>query len=303
MRLWPGKPVMNDRVLVTGGTGKTGQSVAEQLARRGLEARVATRRPSSADQVRFDWDDTTTHGPALDGVTSVYLVAPTDRTEQLPVMRPFLERAVSQVPGRLVLLSASSLGEGGPMMGEVHAWLSGHASLWTVLRPSWFMQNFTTQHLHSIVHEGCVYSATRDGRVPFIDAVDIAAVAVEALTNSVLASGDHVLTGPEALTYDEVAHAIADTIDRPIRHCRLSVKQLAARYAGFGIPPHYASVLAEMDEAIAQGIEDRTTSEVQMMTGRPAISLASFLDRHRAIFTEASSNGFGNGAGATKHRA
>ncbi|RYY06283.1 MAG: NmrA-like protein [Alphaproteobacteria bacterium] len=276
---------MSDRVLVTGGTGKTGRLVAEQLAVHGAEARIATRRTSAADQVRFDWNDATTHDPALDGATSVYLVAPTDRTEQLPVMRPFLERAVARVPGRLVLLSASSLDEGGPMMGQVHAWLRAHAPRWTVLRPSWFMQNFTTQHLPSILNEGCVYSATQDGRVPFIDAADIAAVAVKTLTDPAIVSGDHVLTGPEAVTYDQLAHAITEASGRPVRHCRLSMEELAARYAGFGIPQHYASMLAGMDEAIANGAEDRTTIEVQRITGRPANDLASFLVSQRATLS------------------
>lgn len=275
-------PVMNDRVLVTGGTGKTGQIVARQLVLRGMEARIATRNPSSADQIRFDWTDPATHGPALEGIGAVYIVAPTDRTEQLPVMRPFLEQAVSQVPGRLVLLSASSLEAGGPMMGEIHAWLAAHAPLWTVLRPSWFMQNVTTQHLPSIMHEGCLYSATGDGRIPLIDAADIAAVAVEALTDPALESRDHVLTGPEALTYDEVAEAISTQIGRPVRHCRLSVPELAARHATFGIPEAYALTLARMDEVIAQGAEDRTTDEVQRITGRPAHSFADFLEDQRA---------------------
>ncbi len=274
---------MNERVLVTGGTGKTGQQVASQLALRGIEARVATRDPSSANQVRFDWGDATTYGPALEGVGAVYLVAPTDQTEQLSAMHPFLKRAVLQVPGRLVLLSASSLEAGGPMMGEVHAWLDAHAPLWTVLRPSWFMQNFTTQHLHSILHEGCVYSATGDGRVPFIDAADIAAVAVEALTSSALPSSEHVLTGPEALTYAEVADAISARIGRPVRHCRLTVDALADRYAGSGIPRSYALTLAGMDEAIAQGSEDRITLEVERITARPANSLASFLKGQSAL--------------------
>jgi uncharacterized protein YbjT (DUF2867 family) len=282
MRSLAEKPAMSNRVLVTGGTGKTGRLVAERLVGRGVEARIATRRPLSADQVRFDWEDTTTHDPALDGAASVYLVAPTDRTEQLTVMRPFLERAVARVPGQLVLLSASSLNEGGPMMGEVHAWLHAHAPRWTVLRPSWFMQNFTTQHLPSIIHEGCIYSATGDGRVPFIDAADIAAVAVEALTDAALASDDYVLTGPEALTYDEVALAITETTGRPVRHCRLSTEELAGRYAAFGIPCHYASMLAGMDEAIANGAEDRTTKKVQQITGKLANDLASFLTSHRA---------------------
>lgn len=213
---------MTERILVTGGTGKTGQHVAKGLALRGIEARVATRHPSATDQVLFEWHDPTTHDAALEGVGAVYLVAPTDQTEQLPVMRSFLERAVSQVPGRLVLLSASSLEAGGPMMGAIHAWLGANAPLWTVLRPSWFMQNFTTQHLRSILDEGCLYSATADGRVPFIDVADIAAVAVEVLADAALASGEHILTGPEALSYDAVAEAISARIGRPVRHCRLA---------------------------------------------------------------------------------
>ena len=285
LRWLPRMLAMNDQVLVTGGTGKTGRLVARQLALRGIAARIATRNPTSADQIRFDWADPATHGPALENIGAVYIVAPTDRAEQLQVMRPFLELAASQVSGRLVLLSASSLDEGGPMMGEVHAWLAAHAPRWTVLRPSWFMQNFTTQHLPSILHEGCLYSATGDGRVPFIDAADIAAVAVEALTDPALASGDHVLTGPEALTYDEVAGAISARTGRPVRHCQLSVPELAARHATFGIPEAYALTLARMDEAIAQGAEDRTTDEVQRITGRPAHSFADFLEDQHGVFT------------------
>ncbi|OWK30013.1 NmrA family NAD(P)-binding protein [Sphingomonas mucosissima] len=170
------------------------------------------------------------------------------------------------------------------MMGEVHAWLYAHAPRWTVLRPSWFMQNLTTQHLSSIRGDGCIYSATADGRVPFIDAVDIAAVAVEALCNPALASGDQVLTGPEALTYDEVARAISQVIDRPVRHCRLSTQELVARYEASGLPHDYAVMLAGMDEAIAGGAEDRITMDVQEITGRPATSLASFLASQRATF-------------------
>lgn len=275
---------MVDRVLVTGGTGKTGSLVARQLAARGVEARIATRNANSPEQVRFDWNDTASHRAALDGVDAVYLVAPTDRTDHLPAMRPLLERAVKPGVTQLVLLSASSLPEGGPMMGEVHAWLHANAPRWVVLRPSWFMQNFVTQHLPSIIHEGCIYSATQDGRTPFIDAADIAAVAVEALVNPIFRSGERVLTGSEAFSYDEVADRIAAVAQRPVRHCRLSVDALARRFTGFGVPEHYADALARMDDAIAQGAEDRTTTEVAQVTGRNPTTLTDFLTVHRKAF-------------------
>jgi uncharacterized protein YbjT (DUF2867 family) len=280
---------MAEHVLVTGGTGKTGRLVADGLVRRGIDTRIATRRPTSADQVRFDWADDTTHDVALDGVSSVYLVAPTDRIDHLAAMRPFLERAVAQVTGRLVLLSASSLERNGPMMGEVHGWLDAHASRWTVLRPSWFMQNLTTQHLPSILEDGCIYSAAEDGRVPFIDAADIAAVAVVALCDETLASGDHVLTGPKALSYNDVAAAITKVMGRPVRHYRLTAQELAARYTALGLPRDYAATLAGMDETIATGGEDRTTEEVERITGRPATTLASFLAGQRSVLRGGSS--------------
>lgn len=275
---------MVDRVLVTGGTGKTGSLVAQLLAARGVEARIATRNATAPEQVRFEWSDKASFHAALDGVGAVYLVAPTDRTDHLSVMRPLLEQAVEQGVAQLVLLSASSLHEGAPMMGEVHAWLRAHAPRWVVLRPSWFMQNFVTQHLRSILHEGCIYSATQDGRTPFIDAADIAAMAVEALVGATFASGERVLTGPEALSYDEVAARITAVAQRPVRHCRLSVEELARRLAGFGIPEHYAAALARMDDAISQGSEDRITTEVEQGTGRKPTKLADFLAANREAF-------------------
>lgn len=217
---------MVERILVTGGTGKTGRLVAEQLAERGVQPRVASRRPTGADHVRFEWTDPTTFEAAMSGCQGIYLVAPTDRTDHLGTMLPFLKLAVQRVPGRLVLLSASSLERGGPLMGEVHAWLHDHAPSWTALRPSWFMQNFVTERLPSILQDDSITSATGDGRVPFIDASDIAAVAVAALTSSDMVSREHILTGPEAFSYDDVAAQISEVVGRPIRHRKLSISDL-----------------------------------------------------------------------------
>ncbi|MEN3748942.1 NmrA family NAD(P)-binding protein [Sphingomonas sp. HF-S3] len=275
---------MADRILVTGGTGTTGSLVASGLAARGIDARIATRSPSAPHQVRFDWSDAATHAAALDGVDALYLVAPTDRSDHLPVMRPLLDQALDRGIARFVLLSASSLPEGGPMMGQVHAWLHAHAPRGTVLRPSWFMQNFVTQHLPSILDEGRIYTATQDGRVPFIDAADIAAVAVQALVDPALASGDRLLTGPEALSYDAVAQHISAVAPRPVVHCRLTVDALVRRHIGLGLPAPYAEALARMDDAIAQGSEDRVTTQVEQVTGRQPTRLADFLAAHRSAY-------------------
>lgn len=276
---------MSEHVLVIGATGKTGSALVRQLRGKGVSVRAATRTPRAAGDVRFDWRDASTFEAALDGARGgVYLVAPTDTAEPLELMRPFLEKAADR---RLVLLSSSSLPKGGPMMGAVHAWLAAHCEDFAVLRPSWFMQNFVTQHLDGIRQDGAIYSATGDGRVGFIDAEDIAAVAAAMLTRSeALGGAEPILTGPRTLSYDDVARAITEASGRAVRHVRLTVEELARRHEGYGLPPGYAATLAALDDGIANGVEDRVTDEVEHWTKRSPNDLHSFLATHAAMLRE-----------------
>ena len=276
---------MTDCVLVTGATGKTGAALVERLRADKVGVRTATRKPAASGDIRFEWHDRSTHRPALEGVTAVYLVAPTDATEHLPIMRPFLECAVEAQVERFVLLSASVVDRGGPMMGAVHAWLADHAPRWTVLRPSWFMQNFVTQHLPAIRQDGAIYSATGDGRVPFIDVGDIADVAARALTDPTFEHGRApILTGPETLSYDEVVRSISNVAGRPIRHVKLSFAEMSDRFEGFGLPADYAAILAGLDDAIAQGAENRITDEVELLSGHKPKNFGTFLNEYRSAF-------------------
>ncbi len=271
---------MRDRILITGGTGKTGRRVAESLRRQNVRTLVASRSANGPATVHFDWSDTATFNGALEEIAAIYLVAPSNVAEPLAAMMPFLERALERGVARFVLLSASSLEEGGPMMGAVHAWLHRHAPRWVVLRPTWFMQNFSEQqHLSTILEEGAIYSATGDGRVGFIDAEDIAATAAQALTAPDFPNGDMILTGPETLSYDDVAALISSASGRRVRHHRLTEQELADRFEAGGLAAHYAHVLAAMDTAISQGAEDRLTNEVRRATGRAPVRFIDFANR------------------------
>lgn len=269
---------MPEAILLTGGTGTTGRRISRRLVERGASHLVATRTPRAANDIRFDWMDESTWNAALLNVDRVYLVAPSGVPDPLPAMAPFLTLAIRSGVKRFVLLSASSLEPGGAMMGSVHAWLENHAAEWVVLRPSWFMQNLSEgHHLTSIRSENAIYSATESGRVGFIDAEDIASMAVELLTRPTVASGDIILTGPDALSYDQVAQSLSDVLGRVVEHRRLSVGNLAARYAGLGLPQGYANTLASMAAAIAAGSENRVTDGISRTLGRPANSLADFV--------------------------
>lgn len=272
-------------ILVTGGTGKTGQRVASRLRQQGVTPRVGTRQTRAPGEVRFDWSEPDSFDPALEGVCATYLVSPSNGQDSLTAMRPFIDRALERGVGRFVLLSASSLAEGGPMMGAVHAYLKTHAPSWSVLRPSWFMQNFSEgQHLPTVRDEGVIYSATGQGRIPFIGADDIAAVAVGALTQPEVVSGELVLTGPRALSYEEAAAVLARIVGKRVVHQPLTEAEMVARFEQGGLPEPYARTLAAMDNAIAAGAEDRTTGVVQAVTGRPPRNLESFVEANAAVW-------------------
>ena len=276
---------MAEPILVTGGTGKTGRRVADALRAGGHPVRIAARRAEGPNAVRFDWSDRDTFAAAFDSVRAAYLVAPPGEADVLGAMRPGLDAMMDAGVRRLILLSASMLEEGGPMMGEVHAHLREHAPEWAVLRPSWFMQNLTeNQHLPTILENDAIYTATGDGRVAFVDAADIASCAAALLTAERIENGDHVLTGPEALSYGDVARIVSDVAGRPIAHRHLSVADLAARLVAIGVPPAFAKGLAGMDVAIAAGAEDRTTDAVERITGTAPRSMRAFAQREGGVW-------------------
>lgn len=277
---------MTKKILVTGGTGKTGSRVAKLLPLQGATAVVGTRRPVRDEDVRFDWKDETTFGPAFKGVDAVYLVAPTDDFDSLGAMQAGLNAAQQAGVPRFVLLSASSLDEGGPMMGSVHTWLRENASEWAVLRPSWFMQNFSeVQHLAPIRDESSIFTATKTGRAGFIDAADIAACAAVLLSAAEIENTDHVITGPEALSYDDVASVLSRHLKRTVRHEKLSVPGMTARFEGLGLPKDYAVALAGMDDAVANGSENRVTDNVQLITGHEPKSFEKFVTETLSAWT------------------
>ncbi|WP_129669630.1 NAD(P)H-binding protein [Phytoactinopolyspora endophytica] len=260
-------------VLVIGATGTTGSRTAAQLIASGHRVKAASRRAApipGTDSVRFDWYDSSTFSAALDDVGRVYLIPPVGDPNPAAVMLPFLEQARAAGVHRAVLLSSSAILEGGTAVGVVHEALSSLFDQWAVLRPSWFMQNFTGTHAHavSIREDGTILTAAGGGRVGFVDAEDIASVAVRTLIDDYAPNTDLVLTGPEALSYDDVAAIVTEVTGRPVVHHHLAYEQVRDRLTAL-VPVEFAAMLAGMDRAIAEGAENRITDAVERVTGRP----------------------------------
>ncbi|ARQ68922.1 NmrA family NAD(P)-binding protein [Streptomyces marincola] len=269
--------------LVIGATGTTGSRTVAQLTAAGHRVKAASRRATpvaGAEPVPFDWHDPDTHAAALDGVDRVYLIAPVGDSEPAVTMLPFLHRARRAGVHRAVLLSSSAIPEGGPVLGTVHQAVHDLFEQWAVLRPSWFMQNFTGTHAHarSIRDEGIIWTATGSGRIGFVDAEDIAAVAVRALLDEQAPNTDLVLTGPEALSHDDIAAIVTEITGRAVVHRRQSYEQMRDRLTA-QVPVEFAAMLAGMDRAIAGGAEDRVTDTVQRLTGRPPRTFRALVER------------------------
>ncbi|WP_037364835.1 oxidoreductase [Amycolatopsis orientalis] len=259
-------------VLVLGSTGTTGSRVLRGLHDAGVRAQAATRNPVKPGQIRFDWDDPATYGPALDGVSAVYLIAPVAADPQ-PLVEEFLQHAPD---ARVVLLSSSAVDEHTPVVGGLPG-LVRRPPGWAVLRPSWFMQNFLPGHLvGDSARRGRIVTATGDARVAFADAGDIAAVAVRALLDPEPHNTDHLITGPRALNYAEAAEIVGEQLGHPVVHVPVSPEEYQRFLVRDGLPESYAGMLASLDEAIRGGAEDRVTDTVERVTGRPARDFRTF---------------------------
>jgi uncharacterized protein YbjT (DUF2867 family) len=264
-------------VLVLGGTGTTGRRVVAGLRARGVTARAATRKPGEPGQVRFDWADRATHAAALRDVAAVYLLPPIGEAEPASLVEPFLDDALAAGVRRVVLLSSSAVTADTPGLGDLQR-LVRAAPEWAVLRPSWFMQNFLGEHpvAAGIRTSGEIVTATGEGRVAFVDAADIAAVAARALLDPTPHNAAHVITGPEALSYADAAAVITESSGRRVRHRSVSTAELTTRLIAAGIPAEFAAILAGLDADIQRGAEERVTSTVQSVTGRRPRSFAEF---------------------------
>jgi uncharacterized protein YbjT (DUF2867 family) len=224
--------------LVLGGRGKTGRRVVERLTARGVPTRVGSR----FGEPPFDWDDRSTWAPALDGVASAYVsyypdIAIPGAVEKV---RSLAELALEHGVRRLVLLSGR--GEEEAQRAERAVQETG-ADL-TIVRCAWFMQNFSEDYLVEPILDGEVVLPAGDEPEPFVDADDIADVAVAALTDDRHIGELYELTSPRLLTFAEAVAEIATATGREIRYVPVSIEEYAAGAAEFGVPAEFVEFLS-----------------------------------------------------------
>ncbi|KAK0447798.1 hypothetical protein EV421DRAFT_1706445 [Armillaria borealis] len=277
-------------VLITGGKGKTASRLVRLLKDGNKPFLVASR--SSGDPTdefpscRFDWLDASTYAipwSKAEEIVSVYLVPPLV-LDMVPPMKTFIDYCREKGVKRFVLLSASVVEPGGPAAGKVHEYLARIGVDYCVLRPTGLgeltalPENFSEQPNRKPVNlENKIYSATGDGKVPFVSAEDIAAVAFRALVDPQSHNTDHFIRGPELLSYDEVAEILTGILGRKITHVKLTQPEMAKLFTeATGMPKEYADMLALADVQIAKGVEETLDDTVLRITGRPPIQFSTF---------------------------
>jgi uncharacterized protein YbjT (DUF2867 family) len=248
--------------LVVGGTGKTGRRVAQRLQARSLAIRIGT--PSSTPP--FDWNDEATWASALQGVSAAYLTYAPDLAfpGAAETVGRFANLAVASGARRLVLLSGRN--EEGAQRGEQAVRDSG--ADWTLVRSSFMSQNFSESFWLEPVLAGELAFPGGDVAEPFIDAEDIADVAVAALTNDRHVGQLYEVTGPRLLTFAEAVGEVAKATGRPIRYVPVSMEQYRSALAQDGLPAEFVSLLTELFTEVLDGRNAHVADGVERALGR-----------------------------------
>jgi uncharacterized protein YbjT (DUF2867 family) len=258
-------------VLVLGATGKTGRRVMARLETRGIAVRPGSR----AAEPPFDWREPASWPAVLDGVEAAYLSYYPDLA--LPgaadAVAMVARLAVEGGAKRLVLLS----GRGEPEAQAAEQAVRAVAPQLTVLRCSWFCQNFSEDYLRDPITAGHVVLPTGAVPEPFVDAGDIADVAVAALTEDGHAGELYELTGPRALTFAQAVDEIASTLDHPVAFETVTVEDYAAAMTQEGVPDEVVKLTSYLFGEVLDGRNAQPEDGVERALGRPPRDFRQFV--------------------------
>lgn len=256
--------------LVLGSTGKTGRRIMERLVAKGVRARAGSR----SAQPPFDWENRSTWTGALGGIDAVYISYYPDLAAPgaTDAIRAFSELAVKSGVRRLVLLS----GRGEAEAQAAEAIVRNSGAEWTLLRASWFNQNFSENFLLDAVLSGELALPAGNVGEPFIDTNDIADAAVAALTEDRHVGQLYEMTGPRLLTFAEATAEIARAAGRPIRYTQISSEQYAVALRDVSVPPEFVSFLGYLFDEVLDGRNAFVADGVQRVLGRPARDFADY---------------------------
>ena len=273
---------MKKTFLVIGATGTVGSGIVEALIAQGHAVRATTHRADkvgrngAVETVRLDLASGEGIGAAFEGVDRAFLLAPPGYADQHRLLSPLVAEAARRKLDKVVLMTAMGADAADTPFRRVEIELERSGLRYNIVRPNWFMQNFNTFWLQGINEQGKVLLPAGRAKVSFIDARDIAAVAVRLLTADDLKDGAFDITGPEALDHDEVARILSAETGREIRYQEIAPDDLRKGLLAAGVPPDYAEFLLVILGFLAQGYAERKTEAVRELLGREPIRFEQY---------------------------
>jgi uncharacterized protein YbjT (DUF2867 family) len=284
-------------ILITAGTGTSGREIVEAVARTGQPFRVTARdvaraeplKKLGAEVVRGDFNDPASLERAMAGVERVFLNS--GPTQDLAELQQNVIAAARRAGVRHVV-KLSVFGADWPQAGTVR-FMRQHVDVeralrdtglaWTMLRPTFFMQNLLGSAA-TIRQAGAIFMPAGDGRAPYIDTRDIADVAAVTLTQGGHEGQTYELTGPEDLSFYDMARGIGAAIGRDVKYVPVSDDQARQSLLGAGIPAWNVEGMLELMKATRDGWMAGVTSEVERLTAHPARTFAAFARENAAAF-------------------
>lgn len=263
---------MKDNILVIGGTGKTGRKVASKLISLGHNVRIGSRSESPA----FDWDHPETWTEAMQGMDKVYITFQPDLAVPgaLEAIEELTRQAKRADVKKLVLLSGK-----GEREAELCEQVVMHSGLdYTIVRASWFNQNFSESFFLEPILEGFVALPQADAKVPYVDTDDIADVAVAVLLNEKHNGKTYQLTGPRLLTFKDVIEEISEVTGRDIAFTAIALPAYVNVMKQQGVPAGFVWLIEYLfSEVLGNPSNSEITNDIETILDRKPKDFLDFV--------------------------
>jgi uncharacterized protein YbjT (DUF2867 family) len=260
-------------ILVLGANGKTGSRVASKLQ----DLNIPFRKGSRQAAIKFDWADKSTWAEVLNGISQVYITFQPDLAMDGSIAKisQFVQLAEKSNVNKLVLLS----GRGEYEAERCEQIIMESGLKWTIVRASWFSQNFSENYLLEPILAGYVTLPADEVKEPFIDIDDIAEVVIAALTQDKHDGKIYEVTGPELLTFKEAVEKIAKATRRDIPFKYISVPGYAAEMKKYGVPGDIIGLISYLFSEILDGRNESITKGVEEALGRKATTFDEYVKK------------------------
>jgi len=258
------------KILVLGGKGKTGSRVAERLTKLGKTIRIGSR----SEKPPFDWENPETWPGALEGMDTVYITFQPDLAVPgaLKSIEGFTSQAVKAGIQKLVLLSGK-----GEKEAELCEQVVRNAGVnWTIVRASWFNQNFSESFFLDPILAGHVALPRAEALVPYVDADDIADVVVESLLDNKHVGQTYELTGSRQLTFEQVIEEISKVTGRDIKFSSITMEEYTKMLKEYQVPEDYIWLINYLFTEVLIDKNSIVTNDIEKVLGRKAKDFAEY---------------------------